>query len=347
MKIWIGICLLWLMGRVALATDVTFTQEVESHVAFDSISRAAQAVEGLVASHENSEKDQTKNILKALNSYRSTGEFLRAPLSDKLLPVPAPKVSLNRFEKSVYKVLAQRTLYPYVRVIYDLSGELKQRLINQTYLLSREERIAHQKSCFIKFDYSKECIVRSSLEEDILSSLHSSLRAHQIKAQASKLLKAVISILSQEGSSTTFHNANFLADASMNWIKGHSGGELLAKCLSEGGDFSLELIAKGSHCKKVFEKKLFNDGKKKKMDQALVKRIERSLFGPYSEFTKLKNSLLEEALPYSPLCFGGSRYTSCRFRKFKEHLRDEWSDFSELTTMEQSEIVKALVYNLK
>lgn len=345
MKVWIGICLLWFVGRMAFAAGFSqdHLHEVSSvnSVNFEAISSALIEARNAEVQRRLSDGDKTSSILKMINSYHSPEELIRGPLSREVLPIPAPSLYLGKFEMLIYTTLVQREYYPEVRVIYDIAEDMRAAVSQSGFVISHKERKEAQKACFSKSDFSRTCLIENSLREALSYEVEVSLKENQIAANAQPIINALIELLSREAQGSVFHRDNFHSDGAEFWLAKKSPQELLSLCISQGGEFEVEDLADGSRCKKIISQKLLD---KENMSPFMKESVLRHVLGPFSIFKELINSFLEGPLEDKPYCFPGRYHFSCMQRKIAENLR-EWKPFSDFSAKEKNQLINGLAKN--
>lgn len=340
MKIWIGICLLWFVGRVAFAGPHAelYAPKV---INFTALGQALEEGKAHRVEHAYQHLDFTTSITSLIKRYQTPEELMRGPLSPDVLPVPRSSVYLTNYETKVYVTLMQREFYPQVRVIYDVTEDLRAAVSERGYVLNHDERKAAQENCFRQGDFSKRCVIEKALRDALTEEVEASLEKNEILASSQKIVDSLMDLLAKENGASVIHNENFHSDGAAFWLEKKDPAHMLAQCLELGGKFDAEKLASGDHCRKVFLKNFLE---KENMNASMKESVLRQILGPFSLLRRLQNSLLEGPMKNKPYCFPSRHYDSCLTRKIKEDL-SEWSDDSAFRGADRASLIRALVKN--
>lgn len=353
MKVWISICLMWLMVRVVSARplgpesgNIIWSDETPSHavqklsvtigdVEFSAIGHALKDLEFQAPRRNEAEQDRIQEIIAIHDSLEHLIARPMLSQGNSLgLSVPRPNFEFNSLEKRLYEVLAVRYLYPEVRLIHALSQILAQKLGRDGFLIGREERLELQKDCFAQNQFSEECLYENGFKPLILNAVESVNNEHEASLKPEGIYQQVLGLLEKGGQQSVVYWDAFAADAAGVYAEKQSIGDLLVSCVSYPRRFFAWQLVGPGRCDEAIKERLAKEGVKSKV---LVSEILNRIMNPFSELQMALVSLSEEILNRGVLCFSDA----CVERKIDERI-SQWSYASELSASEKKALVKAL-----
>lgn len=350
MKVWIGICLLWLMARVASAspimtTSVAPSQEDLGVFGYSKVQMSLSHIRPVKLSQMDGDQLNAK-VEKLISSYSTFEGLLRGPFADSNLEVPRPALRLNSKEIEVYNVLAQEKLYPEMRVVSAIIKSLKREILERGSLLPLKERALIQTECFSKNNYSFSCLLAKGVTPKVESILREGISKEITSAldisRATDALLEIIEEQSEESESLVVARKDaFTADAAHHWMNRHSVKSLLLKCISFPEPFTTQQLVGQSRCQKAFQE----DFSKSQLEGDTIHDIVSMLMNPYGVFKLMVDSLGESALKFRIVCLTSDVY-SCKWKRFDSRLED-WPYMNQFTLQEKRVLIRSLIRNWK
>lgn len=347
MKVWISLCLVWLMVRVVSAGELA--QQEHGPYDFSKIQQALNKIQLVSISDDQREHQRVFGLLKTFSSLE---ELMRgsltlswgSPLGRLGWSLPPTQISLGPKDESVFKALAIRYLYPEVRLVEALSEGLMQRVQKHGFVISRQQRVVAQNECLIQSDYTLDCVLNLSLKpvaaqlsEMVSQELGSTLPPQQLATELKSLIE-------QGGAQSALYVDAFVTSQSQQFLKSISTHELMMACLDGSESFFAWQIIGKRFCGTLFDERVFSNREssvnKITIDPEVAQVVKDDLFNPFSELQILMVSLSEEVLNRGVLC----RTASCKQRKVFGRLQ-EWTYKGRFTTKQKRDLAKAITKN--
>lgn len=339
MKVWISLCLVWLMVRVVSAGE-PMRQEAGPYD-FTRIDLALKTIPVISITDESEEHDR---VFALLDKFSSLEELMRGSLAliwnsslgDLGWSLPRPEITLSTKDRFVFNAIATRYLYPEVRLVEALSGLVSDRVERNGFLISRSEREAAQEQCQQQKDYTIKCVLKISVKavaEEFSADLN---KDYGSSLPAIKLERKLRQLIARGGSQSALYRDAFVADTTRNLVKLNRPFDLMMSCFDNvKGFFNWQIVGKRL-CGPVIEEK-YQSASDLVVDPEVAQVIINDIFNPFSRFQIYMVSLSEEVLNRGVFC----RTQSCKERKLHERL-DEWSYAGSFSKEQKRQLAKTM-----
>lgn len=340
MKIWIGLCITWLMVRVVSAQSAPLNNGLQQKD-FDSLNygRVQRAVEYISISTIGDEKSLLLGkVVRLINSYDSFAQFLRGtPFSNELI-VPKPTVTMSPRELKLYNSMARKRLYPEVRVVDSLRKSfirLKKR--KKDFLLKGSEIKKAQDECFEEKDYTYNCTLKKGLEESIYKIVSDTLKDEFNQEDYRKISKTFENVIIRNSGATVINSHAFERDVINHWTDNNSIGQLIVECITLSDSFSSYLGSLEKQCKNFLEVEINNERMDENLKVKIYNDIELSFVYGIQTFHE---EVLEKKLGW---CFSRKKYR-CKRNRISSRL-EEWPHYDEISPNDINKLVNYLMEN--
>lgn len=344
MKVWISLCLIWLMVRVVnAASPVTTTPIDDNHLGVFGYSKVQLSISALEKVDINQVPGDVlgEKVSLLISQYPTFESFLRGPLRFQNLTIPEPKVSLTPKERRVYEVLAQATLYPETKALSEIIEAFRTKVESDGHIINLSERAPLQRECFKVGDYSLRCLYERAVEPKVQQLVGQSLGGEfSPHNQAIDIVsKEILKLILKRSSFLVMNHDSVMADSSHHWVARQSQVKLLLKCIQYPESFYVHELISQTRCRKALEEHLVKSSLEKKAQSEIIE----ILFNPYGPFKRLVMSLSEELLNKGVLCFSTDSY-SCKYKRLNKRF-DDWSQRGLFNSRERLLLIQGLSKN--
>jgi hypothetical protein len=278
-----------------------------------------------------------EKVKELLGTYSTFESFLRGPVRAGALSVPRPVIPLTAKERRVYDVLAQKRMYPEVKVLSEIIEMFREEVKSQDYLLSLKERGSAQKECFAQGDYSYECTLKVGLEDKVTHLITTVIfKGSQDHQGLDSIKDGIMSLILKKVSPTVASKEAFLSDSAHHWLSRRTLGEYLVSCVTLPKSFQTYELIGSSRCRESIGNLIEEEG----LEPEAKRDVFSTLFNPYGVFKLMLASLSETVLDKGIFCFSDNDQT-CRRRKVRKRL-EEWPYLKELTERQRETLIRSI-----
>lgn len=321
MKIWIGICLMWLMVRVVSAVPTSSAFPASDLQSVDQglklFSSVRLALSDIPTRQITGDARESRSVLSIIKSYGSFEEIIRGPIPKDTLIIPEPLIPLTGLEQEVYRVLAVQYLYPEYRLVFEIGRLIHERVRKNGWFIDQVERAKAQDYCFKRKNLSQSCLLEQAFNPAIEAIIDSVNELYNAGLESKMVRKEIVNLINRKGADSVYFREGFIADGAHYYQAKYNTGFHISLCLTYPKRFyAWELVGR-ARCEGAF-KSHFEE--KFSMDKSIQIRVLKHLFDPYSYFQLSMVSLSEEVLDRGVLCYN----RSCVNRKITERM-NEWT----------------------